>query len=138
MNRENLTLRIWWETDVPVWVEKVVLPVLAAALMALIFVNPMKFDWPQRISLFIALLAFSYFLSHTLHLRNEANRLGSVKRSSQGSSPAKVQPGSATSTINQKAEDSDCSNVVAGGDANVNCPPAEEKSNAKKSVPKSP
>jgi hypothetical protein len=71
-----------------------------------------------------------------LHLRNEAIRLG--KHSSQGSSLAKVPPSSSTPTIKQKAEDSNCSNVIAGGDANVNCPPAEEKSNAKKSGSESP
>jgi hypothetical protein len=138
MNRENLAQRIWWETDVPVFLEKVVLPVLAAALMALMFVNPMKFDWLQRISLFVTIIAFAYFLSHTLHLRNEAIRLAGAKHSNEISSPAKTQPNTLAPTIKQKAEDSTCSNVTAGGDANVNCSPGEENRNAKKSGSKSP
>jgi hypothetical protein len=138
MNRENLAQIIWWETDVPVWLEKVVLPVLAAALMALMFVNPMKFDWLQRISLFIAILAFSYFLSHTLHLRNEAIRSGSPKHSDQNLSPAQVQPAPPPPKIQQNAEDSNCSNVISGRDSNVNCSSGEVKENAKKSNSKSP
>lgn len=59
----------------PVFVEKIVLPVLAAVVMGLILLNPLKFDWPQRISLFIAVVAVAYFLSHTLHLRSESLRL---------------------------------------------------------------
>jgi len=138
MNRENIAQIIWWETDVPVFLEKFILPILAAAFMALMFVNPMKFDWRSRISLFIALTALAYFLSHMLHLRNEAIRMGSEKHSSQGPSPAKTQPTSVAPSIQQKARESNCSNVVAGGDANVNCPPVEEKQDAKKSGPKSP
>ena len=137
MNREHFAQIIWWETEVPVFLEKVVLPVLAAALMALMFVNPMKFDWLQRVSLFIAIVAFAYFLSHSLHLRNEAIRSGSAKHPSQNT-PAQIQPAPPPAKIDQKAEDSNCSNVIAGKDANVNCSSGEVKENAKKSTSKSP
>ena len=38
----------------------------------------MQFDIQQRVSLGVAVLLFLYFLAHTLHLRNEAIRTGSV------------------------------------------------------------
>ncbi len=37
--------------------------------------------------------------------------------------------------INQEATDSDCSNVTAGKDATVNCPPSTENKNAAPSAP---
>jgi len=41
-------------------------------------------------------------------------------------------------TVQQKAEDSNCSNVIAGKDANVNCSSEEVKGNAKRTTSKSP
>jgi hypothetical protein len=78
MSREGLAQRIWWETDVPIFLEKVVLPVLATVVTISLLVNPMSFDWPQRLSLFLAVIFLAYFVSHTLHIRNEAIRTGSV------------------------------------------------------------
>jgi hypothetical protein len=40
---------------------------LAAIVFGLVILNPFKFDWQQRISLFIAISAFAYFLAHTVH-----------------------------------------------------------------------
>lgn len=62
----------------PVFLEKVILPVLVTAGAAILIVNPMKFDWESRISLFVGLLAIGYFVSHQLHLRNEAIRTGTA------------------------------------------------------------
>ena len=61
----------------PVFLEKVVLPVGVALITGLVLINPMKFDWSSRISLFIGVLALGYFVAHQLHLRNEGIRLGS-------------------------------------------------------------
>lgn len=77
MNRATLAERIWWETDVPVFLEKLVLPFLATSIAVLIWTNPMKFDWPSRIALCIGLSAFAYVAAHQIHLRNEAIRLAS-------------------------------------------------------------
>ena len=49
------------------FLDRVVLPVLTASLLGVIVLNPLKFDWHQRISLLIAVLAFGYFVAHTLH-----------------------------------------------------------------------
>lgn len=42
---------------------------------------------------------------------------------------------SPTSTINQGSTDSNCSNVVSGGDVKISCPPATEKKDAPKQPP---
>jgi hypothetical protein len=41
-------------------------------------------------------------------------------------------------TVEQNSTDSPCSNVVAGKDATINCPPEQEKPNDTKRTPKSP
>jgi len=61
---------------VPVFGEKFVLPVLATLATAVVFLNPMKWDWQSRIALLVGLAAFAFLLSHELHLRNEAIRTG--------------------------------------------------------------
>jgi len=94
--------RIWYQSHVPVFLEKILLPVLATVGSAILVVNPMKFDWQSRVSLFVGLLAIGYFVSHQLHLRNEAIRTGTVPAATQ-------QQGT---TTNQNA--TDCSQNVAG------------------------
>jgi hypothetical protein len=51
---------------VPVFQERFLLPVCAAALVAVALVNPMQFDVKQRIYLGTALLFFAAFLAHTI------------------------------------------------------------------------
>jgi hypothetical protein len=57
---------------VPVFIERFILPVAAAILVLVIVTNPMNFDMTQRITGGIALVFIAWFLSHTIHLRNEA------------------------------------------------------------------
>jgi hypothetical protein len=49
-----------------VFIEKFVVPFLAAALIAVVFINPMKFDLVQRVTLGIAIIAFAAFAARTL------------------------------------------------------------------------
>lgn len=72
MDRRTFAQTIWWETDVPVFLEKVILPVLATAIGVFVLLNPMKFDWESRIASAVGLLAFGFLISHQLHLRSEA------------------------------------------------------------------
>ena len=51
-----------------VFLERFVLPILAAVVMGVIMLNPLKFDWHQRISLLIAVVAFAYFVGRTIHV----------------------------------------------------------------------
>ena len=111
--------RIWYESSVPVFLEKYVLPVLATVTTGVVFLNPMKFDWPSRTALFIGVLAFAYLLSHQLHLRNEAIRTGT----------APIQGGAVTAqhTVSQNAQD--CASNVAGDNNRsiVNCDDKSKK-----------
>jgi hypothetical protein len=52
---------------VPIFLERFVLPVLAAATITVIALNPLRFDRQQRISLLVAVLAFAYFVGYTIH-----------------------------------------------------------------------
>ena len=54
MDRFPIARRIWYETSVPVFLERFILPVLAAAIVTVIVLNPLKFDWQQQVSLAIA------------------------------------------------------------------------------------
>lgn len=51
----------------PIWLERFVLAVCGTAFIAIVLLNTMKFDWTQRITLGVAILAFSYFVAHTLY-----------------------------------------------------------------------
>ena len=98
MNRETLAQRIWWQTDVPVFLEKVILPLLATVITAFVLLNPMKFDWQSRIALTVGLLAFAFLISHQIHLRNEAIRLGSAPKIEGAPTPGESPTGSASAT----------------------------------------
>jgi hypothetical protein len=56
---------------VPVFLERFVLPAFAAILVALLLVNPMKFDATQRITGAVVIIAAAYFVGHTIYLRNQ-------------------------------------------------------------------
>ena len=101
MSRETLAERIWWETDVPVFLEKFILPVLATAVTAVVILNPMKFDIQSRFALAIGVIAFAYLASHQIHLRNEAIRLGPLPQGQTSggvSVPNQAVPPSVTNT----------------------------------------
>jgi hypothetical protein len=51
--------------------EKILAP-LVVALMVLIFTNPMRFDWTQRITGAMAILFACFFIAHTLEKSKEA------------------------------------------------------------------
>jgi hypothetical protein len=63
---------LWHNADVPVWLERFVLTVLAGAFTAAVLVNAMKFDIAQRVSLGIAIAAIAYFVAHTVHIQKAA------------------------------------------------------------------
>jgi uncharacterized membrane protein len=72
MDRASLAERIWYDSAVPVFLERFILPALATVLIGVILLNPLKFDWQQQISLAIAVVALAYFVGHTVHRTNEA------------------------------------------------------------------
>src|ERR1043166_8915980 len=60
-------LYLWHKTYVPTFIERFLLPVLVIIAAAVIITNPMQMDRQQRISLGIAILAFAYFVGHSLY-----------------------------------------------------------------------
>ena len=51
----------------PLWIERYLIPICAVIVFGLVILNPLKFDWQQRLSLLIAISVFAYFLAHTVH-----------------------------------------------------------------------
>jgi hypothetical protein len=123
--------RIWYESSVPVYLEKYLLPILATITTGIVLLNPMKFDIPSRIALFIAISAFAFLISHQLHLRNETIRTGTAPKTAEAST---MQP----PTIEQTATDSTCSNFVAGKDSKIDCSQGTEIKGATKSANEKP
>ena len=50
----------------PVFLERFVLTIFAAVFVTFILVNPVEFDWTQRITLGVAIVALAYFVGHTI------------------------------------------------------------------------
>ena len=68
----------WNENFVPVFVEKIFIPLCVAVIILIIGTNPMGLDWTQRITGGIAILLVLYFAAHTLHKRSQAASKPSV------------------------------------------------------------
>ena len=49
----------------PVFIERFVLPILAAIVMGGCVLNPWKWDWTQRISLILSMIFLAYFFAYT-------------------------------------------------------------------------
>jgi hypothetical protein len=73
--RASLAGRIWYETSVPVFLERYLLPLAAALTVLVAFTNPMNFDWTQRITGGLALLFAAYFVAHTAQKLNNPSPL---------------------------------------------------------------
>jgi hypothetical protein len=96
----------------PVFLERFVLPVLATAVITVIWLNPFRWDWQQRISLLLGVLFLAYFLGYT-----------SYKSTRTTASPRKTGD-AATSAPNSPAVTGDRNNIQYGQPS----PPPEEKS----------
>lgn len=135
MSRETFAERIWWETDVPVFFEKFILPLLATSIVVLIWTNPMKFDWPSRIGLCIGLFALAYVAAHQTHLRNEALRIGTppaTQLSGGVSTPLQTVPPTVNTTTGTGSPILPNNN----GDVTINNDTPKSKDSAPKDKPK--
>lgn len=56
----------------PIFLERFVLPVLAAGVIAVIVLNPFKFDVHQRVGLLLLVIGLAYFVGRTIQLQNRA------------------------------------------------------------------
>jgi membrane protein implicated in regulation of membrane protease activity len=49
----------------PIFLERFVLPILAALVTGICLLNPWKWDWQQRFSLFLGVVFLAYFFAYT-------------------------------------------------------------------------
>jgi hypothetical protein len=63
---------VWHKTAVPVFIERFLLAAMAAAFIAVLFVNPLKFDNIQRTTAALALFFGAAFFAQTLYRHSEA------------------------------------------------------------------
>src|SRR5277367_894400 len=49
----------------PIFLERFVLPILAAVVTGVCLFNPWKWDWHQRASLFVGVVSLAYFFAYT-------------------------------------------------------------------------
>jgi hypothetical protein len=110
VNRSHLVQIHWRESYMPVFLERYVLPILVALVVGVCVFNPWKWDWHQRISLFLGVTFLAYFFSYTSHR--------SKKETPASATGLAIE---APAQVNQEA--GDCS-ANANGDNNsqsVNC-----------------
>ena len=113
-----------------VWLERFVLALLALIFWNWVLNNGLHMDGHFRIALGFILIGVSYGVGHAVYLETRKSVAQPVPTSD---APLPVAP----VTIEQKAQDATCSNIVAGKDAKVDCPSEQENGSAKKH-PKSP
>lgn len=63
----DLSYQLWHKTAVPIFVERFLLPLFAAAVVVLALTNPMGFDWIQRVTGSLALILLAYFVAHSIY-----------------------------------------------------------------------
>jgi hypothetical protein len=130
--RTSLGGRIWYETSVPVFLEKFVLPLLAAAFIGVILLNPFKLDWQQQLSLAIAVVALAYFFAHSVHKTNRIQLPAPVgqPQANTPTEPPSCPPGTASSTGPATAVGS--GNIANSGNCNtINGEPQASKDKKK-------
>jgi hypothetical protein len=77
----------------PIFLERFVLTILAAVATGVCLLNPFKFDTSQRVSLFLAIAFFAYFVAHTANRAKVATPVPpppqqNVPTTSNGNGPA--------------------------------------------------
>jgi len=67
MYRASWVERAWVASSMPVFLEKIILPLCVVIVGFLVFTNPMGFDWAQRITGSFAIIFAAYFVAYSLH-----------------------------------------------------------------------
>src|ERR1051326_5747538 len=67
MNGASLGERIWYGTAVPIFLERYLLPMVAALTVLVVVTNPMSLDLNQRITGGAVLVLGAHFVSHTAY-----------------------------------------------------------------------
>jgi hypothetical protein len=108
---------------VPIFLERFVLTVLAGGVITLVILNPLKWDWQQRTSFLVVIVAAAYFVAHTLTLKKPT--------SSQAPAPAIEAPrktgDAATTGPNSPAVTGDSNQIQYNEASPDNQKPAKKK-----------
>lgn len=56
----------------PIFLERFLLAICAAAVVTIVLIDTMRLDLTQRITLGLAILFFAYFVAHTAHKSNQS------------------------------------------------------------------
>lgn len=66
--------KLWHNSDVPVFLERFMLPLFVAIIVIVAVTNPMGFDRTQRVTGAIAIVFMAYFVGYTVHRYNESKK----------------------------------------------------------------
>jgi hypothetical protein len=124
---------------VPVFLERYILPVLATATIGIIVLNPFSFDWRQRASLFVAVVALAFFVGHTIHRSGQTPETTQEHRPITAPAPPPVQetakdttvetPKEVAPIIHQHSEGPNSPNIIGSNNQIINTePPARRLS----------
>ena len=75
MNRASLAERIWVTVIVPVFLERFLLVVCAAAFYGIVILNSMQIDGHYRAGVGLILVGLAYVLGHTVYRTNQAAKV---------------------------------------------------------------
>jgi hypothetical protein len=91
MTLDERTVAVPEESFVPIFLEKYVLPTLAACLVGVILLNPFKLPWQQQGLLAVLVTAVAYGIGRALHKRNAQRKPGTaVKQQSFGANSPNI------------------------------------------------
>jgi hypothetical protein len=103
----------------PIFLERFVLPSLAAFVVGVIIVNPLKFDWQQRVALLVVAFGLAYFSARTVYLGSHV--AFAPAQSPSPTSPISIQStGNATTSGPNSPAVSGSNNTVNSGNASQN------------------
>jgi hypothetical protein len=102
---------------VPIFLERFILPVCAAAVILIAVTNPMRFDPIQRITGAGALILAAFFVSHSLNMKANSVKLAESNQSNiQEQSPPQEPP--ASPTVQQNSRGANSPNTSITGNNN--------------------
>jgi hypothetical protein len=81
-----------------VYLEKFLPSALAALLVGVLLLNPLRWDWIQRASLLVAIVAVLIFATHTLSINSTAEADSKRSTLPEATSPKEAAPPGDTST----------------------------------------
>ncbi len=97
----------------PVFLERFVLTALSALFVAVIIVNPLKLEWPQQVSLSVAVIALAFFVGYTVERTSRMRTMPLPHQSTnEPASPSRATGSATTTGSNSPAVTGDGNTVI--------------------------